>query len=102
MGILNSTRAAAIVRGIAGAAILSLIPSIFGQPCINRQVRVFVQDTQGRPISNAQVRMDSGSQSAGAIDTGEDGAAVFENLRCGAWVVRASKDGYQELGNRTM
>jgi hypothetical protein len=58
---------------------------------------VLARDSRGGPISDAQVLIWTNSGATTHL-TGADGLAKFDNLTCGSWNVRASKDGFQEEG----
>ena len=78
-------------------AILSLVSAAsFAQTCSVSQLRVFVQDRSGVPISDAKVWLADNSE-AGAQTTDAEGAANFSNPSCGNVVVHASSDGFQQL-----
>jgi hypothetical protein len=78
-------------------AILSLVSAAaFAQTCSVSQLRVFVQDRSGIPISDAKVWLADNSE-AGAQTTDAEGAANFSNPSCGNVVVHASSDGFQQL-----
>lgn len=67
-----------------------------GQTCKPAGVRVVVKDSQEAPIFDAQVRLGSDTQEIGARKTPAMGVADFENVPCGIWTVRATKEGFDE------
>ena len=66
------------------------------QDCKPGGVRVIVKDSQEAPIFDAQVRIGSDTKEIGARATPSMGVADFENVPCGIWTVRATKEGFDE------
>jgi hypothetical protein len=79
---------------------LLLPASAPAQICLPGELRVFVKDSQEGPIYDAQVRVASAatadSTEAGTHQTPATGLADFENVGCGYWMVRASKEGFED------
>jgi TonB dependent receptor len=65
------------------------------QVCTTAELRVEVRDSRGSPIVDSTVGVGTPSKVAFTHKTGPDGSVRFD-LSCGAWVVRAGKDGFQE------
>jgi hypothetical protein len=89
-------------RPLALLLFVSVFPPVFplwtslsAQTCQPGELRVFVLDSQQAPISDALVRVQSGSAPLAENSTHTLGSADFENVPCGAWNVAASKDGFE-------
>jgi hypothetical protein len=79
-------------------AILLILFQVRGssQTCPPGELRVFVKDSQEAPVFDAQVRVFSGSTEAGLRQTQATGVADFENVPCGSWTVRGTKQGFDD------
>jgi hypothetical protein len=82
-------------------ATFSAAPLGVAQTCTSGKLSVRVQDASEKPIPGAQVRiaMNASLNASSAVvrRTDAGGIAEFESLRCGAGVISAAKDGFQEL-----
>ena len=65
------------------------------QLCTTAEVRVEVRDSRGSAIIDATVGIRNSAKVAFTHKTGPDGSVRFD-VSCGAWVVRAGKEGFQE------
>src|SRR5260370_26142520 len=89
-------------RGHARLAIRAMVclvpccPVLVGQTCGAGRLRVLVQDSTGRPISSAEVRIATGSTAAETRATSPEGIAEFTDLACGSWAVHVAKDGLEK------
>jgi hypothetical protein len=72
-------------------------PFALGQTCTSGKLSVRVQGPPAIPIPGAQVRTAMSDFSAVVRRTDARGIAEFESLGCGAGVISAAKDGFQEL-----
>src|SRR5258708_2108043 len=86
----------ALAACVAVCALLCLDaqPAAFAQTCAPTRLRVVVKDEKGGPVSGAEVRVAAASRT-----TGPEGIAEFNDLACGMSVIRATKEGFQELRN---
>jgi hypothetical protein len=66
------------------------------QTCLPGELRIFVKDSQEAPIFDARVRVSTDVTEAGVHQTPATGIADFETVPCGAWTVRASKEGFED------
>jgi hypothetical protein len=78
------------------AAVLLLSAPAAAQTCLPGELRIFVKDSQESAIFGARVRVSSATAEAGERATPAMGAADFENVPCGSWTVRASKEGFED------
>jgi len=67
------------------------------QTCSDAAISVTVHDAQGAAVGTAEVRLSAGQAPAGSKTTDAGGLARFDKLACGAYVVRVSKPGYDEV-----
>src|SRR5205823_12019118 len=70
-----------------------------GQTCRPADLRVLVRDSQERLIFDAQVRVASESVEVGIAKTPALGLVEFKSVPCGAWTVRVSKEGFDEVAS---
>jgi hypothetical protein len=66
------------------------------QTCNPGEIRVLVRDSQESPVYDAKVRVGSDTEEVASLQTPATGLADFVKVPCGAWVVRASKDGFED------
>jgi len=81
---------------------LAVPDHLAGQACRVSRFTVSVGDSAGSPIDEAQVRIQAGRLGASTAATGADGLARFNDLNCGAWVVGAAKDGFEDIAGKTV
>jgi hypothetical protein len=81
-----------------GAAILalSLCALASAQTCQPGELRVLVKDSQEAPIYDAKVRLGRDATEFATQSTPASGLAEFENVPCGAWTIKATKDGFED------
>lgn len=77
------------------ALLLGPVTQARAQACKSSELRVVVHDSRGGPIVDASVGVGTPLEVAFTHKTNPDGSVRFD-LPCGAWVVRAGKDGFQE------
>jgi len=75
---------------------LSLCALATAQTCEPVELRVLVKDSQEAPIYDAKVRLGRNATEFAAQATPASGLAEFENVPCGAWAVKATKDGFED------
>ncbi len=75
---------------------LSFCAMARAQTCQPRELRVFVKDSQEAPIYAAKVRVGTDSAEVATLPTPASGLADFESVACGAWIVKATKEGFEE------
>jgi hypothetical protein len=68
---------------------------MFGQACLESQLRVHVKDSQESPIYDVQVHVQVGTKSL-EKSTGTGGTADFDNVPCGTYAITANKQGFGE------
>jgi hypothetical protein len=90
-----------LARAVAGnisacLLVLSFCAVARAQTCQPRELRVFVKDSQEAPIYAAKVRVGSDSVEVATLSTPASGLADFEQVACGAWTIKASKDGFED------
>src|SRR5215469_14790998 len=78
------------------AALLLVLP-LPAQVCPRGELRVLVKDSQEAAIFNAQVQLGEEAELIGTRATETTGVADFENVPCGRWAVRATKEGFQPV-----
>ncbi len=87
------------ICAVLSQVILLLPGSARAQTCLPGELRVLVKDSQEAPIYGAQVRVvpAATADSTGAVthQTPATGVADFENIACGSWTARASKEGFE-------
>lgn len=66
------------------------------QACPPGELRVLVKDSQESAIFDAKVRLGSAAKELAVQTTKTVGAAGFQNVPCGSWTVRASKNGFED------
>ena len=71
------------------------LPAV-SQTCNPADLRVFVRDSQESPVYDARVRVVSDATELDSRVTSSQGSAEFQSVPCGAWTVRATKDGFEE------
>jgi len=80
-----------VLTFLAGAA-----ARVEAQECAPGELRVLVKDSQEAPIYGAKVRIGTDKTELTSAATPASGEAQFEKLPCGAWTVKASKDGFSD------
>jgi hypothetical protein len=81
--------AAAGLKGQAPAPTLQ-------QTCRPGTIRAIVRDSQESSVFDAQVRLVSGTREFARRSTETEGVADFDDVPCGTWTVRASKEGFED------
>jgi len=76
-------------------AFLSVIEAN-GQTCKPGELRVLIKDSQEAPVYDAQVKIGSGTGEIASQGTPAQGFTEFQNVPCGVWTVRATKEGFEE------
>jgi hypothetical protein len=76
------------------AALLWPVP-LAAQICTPGELRVLVKDSQEAAIYNAQVQLGPDAAAIARSTTETTGIVDFEKVPCGAWAVRAAKEGFQ-------
>ena len=83
-------------RNLAVIGLLLLLPvTLAAQACLPGELRVFIVDSQGAPVFDAQVRISSQSGTPVEQLTQTSGTTDFQNVPCGAWSVIAAKEGFE-------
>jgi hypothetical protein len=78
-------------------ALALLLPSSApAQTCLPGEMRIFIQDSQESPIFGARVRVSSAAIELSERTTPATGIADYQNVTCGSWTVRASKEGFED------
>lgn len=70
--------------------------SATAQTCRPGELRIQVKDSQSAPIYAATVQVSAGATEVGVQSTPASGLAEFQNVPCGSWNVRASKEGFED------
>ena len=78
----------------AGLLILCACAAVKAQTCEPGELRVLVKDSQEAPIYSAKVRVGSDATEVATQTTQTSGVTEFEHVPCGAWSVKATKDGF--------
>src|SRR5271166_440997 len=83
--------------GLAGGFLfLCVYASANAQTCQPGELRVLVKDSQEAAIYVARVRVGSDDLEVATLSTPASGLAEFEQVPCGAWTVKASKEGFED------
>jgi hypothetical protein len=95
----KSAQGPAQILRIPIAALLLALPLV-AQVCVPGEVRVLVKDSQESPVFDAEVRVSAGDSAAGPEIKPQlsptAGVADFTGVSCGSWIVRASKEGFDD------
>ena len=81
--------------GVLALGALACLP-VTAQTCKPGELRVLVKDSQEGPVYDALVRVGSDKAEAGTQGTPAQGFAEFQNVPCGVWNIRASKEGFED------
>ena len=81
----------------AGMLLLASVVRLSAQACAPGELRVFVLDSQGGPVFEAEVHLTSGPVSMPPRGTATEGFADFTRVPCGTWAVNASKEGFETI-----
>ena len=83
---------------LAGLLLVCACAAARAQTCQPGELRVLVKDSQEATIFAAKVRVGSDSVEVATQSTPASGLAEFENVPCGSWTVKATKEGFEDAG----
>jgi hypothetical protein len=81
---------------LTGLLVLCSCGTVRAQTCPPGELRVLVKDSQEGPIYGAKVRVGSDSAEVATDTTPASGQADFPRVPCGMWIVKATKEGFED------
>ena len=81
---------------IAGLLVLCACVALDAQTCQPGELRVLVKDSQEAPVYDAKVRVGSDTTEVATQATQASGVTDFAKVPCGAWTVKATKEGFDD------
>ncbi|PWU07823.1 MAG: hypothetical protein C5B51_09195 [Terriglobia bacterium] len=92
------TRTAVVLFPAAIALLLTAIPEqARAQNCQTGRLRIVAQDSSGAAVAGVNLRIAAESGAVLRAATDAQGVAEFDRLACGAWTLKAAKDGFHEI-----
>jgi hypothetical protein len=80
----------------AGLLVFCACAAVDAQTCQPGELRVLVKDSQEAPVYAAKVRLGSDATEVATQTTQASGVTDFEKVPCGAWTVKATKEGFDD------
>ena len=80
----------------AGLLVFCACAAVDAQTCQPGELRVLIKDSQEAPVFDAKVRVGSEATEVATQATPASGVTDFEQVPCGTWTVRATKEGFDD------